>query len=301
MTNFWDHFWLREVPPHALAIVRIALGLYLLVYAGLYIPNLSVLFSSDGFLLPLYLDRFPEFSLFLAPPSPLVTHIIYAVFLLCIAGIALGAFFRFSVFGTIAISLYLWQLQLHGFATSYNRILLLCLLVLLFSGAHRTLSFDQWRRSGSIFHWEPISILPQRLIALQITATFIGVGLQKLWLPLWTKGEVLAYSFISRWTTPLSRWYSRLPLTIASYDVVVILVKILQPTAAVGLWIPRVRLPCIALWTMFLLLVATMLSIWWFLFIIPAFILFYEPETVFSWCRTRYGDRIPKKPVKLTK
>jgi hypothetical protein len=301
MTNFWDRFWLRMVPPHALAIVRIALGLYLLLYASLYIPNLSVLFSSDGFLLPLYLDRFPEFSLILSPPSPLVIHIIYAAFLLCLIGITLGAFFRFSVFSTLLISLYIWQLQLHGFATSYNRILLLCLLVLLFSGANRTFSFDQWRRSGSLWHWEPISILPQRLITMQITATFIGVGLQKLWLPSWVGGEVLAYSFISRWTTPLSRWYSRLPLPIETYDAVVLLVKILQPTAAIGLWIPRVRIPCIILWTIFLLLVTTMLSIWWFIFIIPAFILFFDPETVFSWCKTRFGVRISQDPVKLTK
>lgn len=278
--NFWDTFWLRQVPPHALACTRIAIGLFLLVYAGLYIPHLTILFSSDGLVLPLYLDRFPSFALIFSPPSPLAIYWIYTLFLLCILGLTLGAYFQFSVLGTLLIALYLWQLQLHGFPTSYNRILLFCLLVLLPSGAHRTFSFDQKRRTGSWLHWEPISILPQRLIALQITATFLGVSLQKFWLPHWKTGEILSYSYISRWGTPLARWYVRLPLTLRHYTFVVWTVKLLQPIAAVGIWIPKIRLPSICFLSMFLILVGVMLSIWWFVFIIPAFILFYKPEDV---------------------
>jgi hypothetical protein len=290
-TNPWDHFWLRTVPPHALALTRIALGLYLLVYAGLYVPNISMVFSKEGLVFPLYFD----------PPSVLSSIIIYWTFLACIIGLTLGAFYRISVFGTITIALYLWQLQLHGFPTSYNRILLFCLLVLLFSGAQRTLSFDQWRRSGSIWHWEPVSILPQRLIALQITVTFLGVSLQKWWLPHWKGGEILAYSYISRWSTPLSRWYARLPLTLVHYGFIVWTVKIFQPLCAIGIWFPRFRLLSFCFLSSFLILIGAMLSIWWFVFVIPAFILFYSPEDVFLWCRVRSASRIPEKPVKHTK
>lgn len=299
--NFWDTFWIRRVPPHALACTRVAVGLYLLVYAGLYVPHLSMIFSNEGLVLPLYVDRFPALSLILSAPSPLAIHIIYAGYLLCIVGITLGLWFRFSVFGTLLASLYIWQLQLHGFATSYNRILFFCLLVLLFSGAHRTFSLDQKKRTGSWLDWEPISILPQRMIALQITATFVGVSLQKFWLPHWKGGEVLAYSYISRWATPLARWYSRLPLTLTHYDSVVWVVKILEPLCAVGIWIPRIRIPSIIFTSAFLILVGVMLSIWWFIFIIPAFILFYKPEDVLLWCRKNVSNQIPAKPVKYTK
>ena len=63
--NFWDTFWIRRVPPHALACTRVAVGLYLLVYAGLYVPHLSMIFSNEGLVLPLYVDRFPALSLIL--------------------------------------------------------------------------------------------------------------------------------------------------------------------------------------------------------------------------------------------
>jgi len=296
--NPWDHFWFRRVPPHALALTRIAIGLFLLVYAGLYVPNLAMLFSNEGLVLPLYLDRYPSLAWLLSPPSPLVIYIIYALYLLSMVGITLGLWFRLSVITTLLGSLYIWQLQLHGFATSYNRILLFCLLVLLCSGAHRTFSLDQKRRSGSFWNWEPISILPQRLISLQITATFVGVSLQKFWLPHWKGGEILAYSYISRWGTPLARWYARLPLTLAHYDSIVWIVKILEPLCAVGIWIPRIRIPSIIFTSAFLILVGVMLSIWWFIFIIPAFVLFLKPEDVLFWCRIRFPDRIPKNSVK---
>ena len=299
--NFWDNFWVRPVPPHALALTRIALGLFLSVYSALYIPHLSMIFSREGLVMPLYIDRYPALSLILSAPSPLAAHIIYALFMLCMVGITLGAFFRLSTFGTLLGGLYIWQLQLHGFATSYNRILLFCLLILLFSGAHRTFSFDQKRRSGSWTDWEPISILPQRLIALQITATFLGVSLQKWWLPHWKGGEVLSYSYISRWGTPLAQWYARLPLTLLHYGIVVWTVKIIQPLCAIGIWIPRVRIPSIIFLSAFLILVGVMLSIWWFIFIIPAFILFYKPEEVLLRCRSYFGDLIPEKSVKHTK
>lgn len=301
MTNFWDHFWLRDVHPHGLALTRIAMGLFLLVYAGLYVPHLTILFSNEGLVLPLYIDRFPAFSLVLAPPSPLVAHIIYAVFLLAMLGITLGAFFRFSTFLTTLLALYHWQLQLHIFPTSYNRILFLCLIILFFSGAHRTFSIDQWRRSGSFFDWEKICILPQRLITLQITGTFLGVSLQKFWLPHWQGGEVLAYSYISRWGTELARIYARLPFTLLHYDSIVWVVKIVQPIAAVGMWIPRIRWPSYIFLTGFLLLISVMLSIWWFVFIIPASILYWPQENVFAWCQKRSQGAIPKKPSVLRK
>ena len=301
MIKDWDDFWLREVHPHGLAFTRICLGLFLLVYLGLYIPNITVMFSNEGLVLPLYLEKFPALEIFLAPQSPLVAHIIYGVFMLALVGITLGAFFRISALISILMGLYIWQLQLHIFPTSYNRILFFTLLVILFSGAHKTWSFDQWRRTGSAYSWEKICILPQRLLTMQITATFLGVSIQKFWLPHWQGGEVLAYSFISRWGSFLAHWYVNLPFTIIHYDIVVWIVKITQPIAAVGMWIPRTRFWSWVYLSGFLLFVSTFLSIWWFVFIIPASILYWDQEDVFTWCRKHAGGRIPKSASKSTK
>lgn len=278
--HFWNRFWIRRVPPHSLALTRIAVGLYLLLYAGLYVPHIRLLFSNKGTSLPLYLEHFPEFAWALSPAAPGVTYILYALLLISMVGITFGAYFRWSVFVCTLLSLYFWQIQLHIFPTSYNRILLFVLIVFFWSGAATTLSYDVWRKTQSIWSAQPISILPIRLIALQITITFLGVSLQKFWLPHWQSGEILAYSFISRWGTPLGFWWAQLPLTLTWYDITVWCVKILQPLAAVGLWIPRARMASIMFLTGFLLLISTMLSIWWFIFIIPAFILFYPPEAV---------------------
>ncbi len=249
----WQHWWLRDVSSKGLVFFRMCLGIFLLVYAGLYIPHLTVLFSESGLVLPLYSQPLP---------SPFVVHVLYTFLILSIFGITFGKFFRIATLATILLGLYFWQLQLHLFPASYNRILLLTLIVLLFSGA------DGKKQK--------ISILPQRLITLQITFTFLGVSLQKWWLPDWQGGEVLAYSMISRWATPLSFWYVQLGLPMWTYDVIVWCVKVLQPLAAIGVWIPRFRLASSIFLITFLILVGALLSIWWFVFLIPAFVLYDE-------------------------
>lgn len=295
--NLWDSFWMRRVPPHALALVRIALGLYMLVYAGLYVPNLSILFSSEGLVFPLYVDDVsPVLHFLFAAQSVLVTHVVYGVYLLCLVGMTLGYRFRLSVGLALLFGVYYWQLQLHMFPASYNRILLLCHMVMLFSGAAETFSVDAKRRFGSALAWRPISILPQRLITLQITFTFLGVGLQKWWLPHWKGGEILSYSFISRWSTPFGRWFARLPLDLWVYDSIVWVVKFVQPVASFGVWVPKIRIPCVVFLTGFLLLITVMMSIWWFVFIIPAWILFWDPTEIFSLLQHKY-PKIPADPV----
>lgn len=299
--GFWERWWLRTVPPHGLAFTRICLGLFMLVYAGLYIPHITLMFSSHGLSLPLYIEQLPWFAPVLNPPSPLVAHIVYGVFMLSFVGMTLGAWFRFSTLVSIVLSLYHWQLQLHMFPTSYNRILLLTFIVMLFSGAHRTWSYDQWRRSGSPWDWEPVSILAQRFLTIQITGTFLGVSLQKFWLPAWKGGEILAYSFTSRWATPLAWWYIRLPFTLNHYDWLVHIVKWVQPVAAAGMWIPKIRWPSYIFLSGFLIKVSVMLSIWWFVFIIPASVLFWNQEAFTLWCIARSKGRIAHRQVKLDK
>ena len=48
----WNHFWFRTGPPHLLAVFRIVFGGFLLVYFGMQIPNIAMLYSRDGLLLP---------------------------------------------------------------------------------------------------------------------------------------------------------------------------------------------------------------------------------------------------------
>lgn len=294
----WDHWWTHSAPPHALAIARIAIGLFLLLYFGLYLPHVRVLFSAEGVPMPLYEGRTPAHFLWaVMPPSPFVAELLFALFLLSFLGIALGAFLRTSALLAILLSMYFWQLQLHLFPASYNRILFFCLIVLLPGGADRTFSLAMLRKHGSVFAWKPVSILQQRLISLQITFTFLGVGWQKLWLPAWETGEILPYSFISRWGTPLAFWLMRQPLTLRFYDNLLFIVKFFEFVVPFALWVPATKKYAIGGIALFLILVASFLSIWWFLFIIPSCILFYDPEVVFRRLQKRFPHHIPAKSV----
>lgn len=253
--SHWEHWWIGETSSKKLVFFRRWLGVFLLIYAGLYIPHLTMLFSSEGLVLPLYDQPLP---------SPLTVHILYALLIASIIAFAFGRFYRVTTLLIILLGCYFWQLQMHLFPASYNRILLLTMIVMLFAGA------DGKR--------ERISILPQRLIMLQITFTFLGVSLQKWWLPDWQSGEVLGYSMISRWATPISFWIVQRSIPIEYFDWMVLSVKTIQPLAAVGVWIPKIRLMSSVYLIMFLILVGALLSIWWFVFLIPAFIFYWEGD-----------------------
>jgi len=279
MITLWNHFWVREAPPHALALVRICLGIFLLVYASTYALHITLLFSNEGLALPLYNDA----------PSPLVAHFLFTLSLIALLGFTFGAYFRVCATACFFLGLYYWQLHLHMFPSTYNRILCFVLLVFMWSGAHKTFSYDAKRTHGSWTAWDPISILPQRFIALQISLTFIGVSLQKWLLPAWKTGEILAYTFIGRWSTPLSNTLIRLNLPVEFYDGAILVVKILQPLAGIGVWIRQYRLASIIFIQSFLMLVTVLLGIWWFIFLIPACILFYPPEEVYAYLKQKNG------------
>ncbi|MDP7069545.1 MAG: hypothetical protein QF815_03375 [Candidatus Peribacteraceae bacterium] len=261
-----------------------------------------MIFSNEGLVLPLYETTAPSWlSIIIMPPSPQIAFALYLLLLASLFCFLCGIYYRVATSIALLLGLYFWQLQLHVFAASFDRILFFCLLILLFSGAGKTFSFDQKRLTGSMFNWEPISILPHRIITLQISATFFGVGLQKWWLPDWVDGTILYQSFISRWGSPLAYWYANLPLGMGHYDFVVLLVKIIQPVVAVGVWFKLTRLPSVLLISVFLTLVASMLTIWWFLFIIPACILYFDQESVLKWCRRHISSSIPEMPLNSTK
>lgn len=277
----WDTWWCRSCPPHALALFRIAFGCFLLVYAFTYGPHLTMIFSRDGLLLPLHSDWF------LASPTPEQVWMLYGALLLGLILITAGLWMRFGIVLTLSLTGIFWNLSLHHFPTSYNRLFLFVLIVLLFSGADRTYSLAMKIRKGSFTAWEPISILPQRLLAVQITALFLGVGWQKVVLPSWQGSEILTYSMIGRWGTPPAFWLVRQHWPIEVWDVIVLLTKLFECTLPFGLWIRPLRVWFLAGMAAFLLSIATLLSIWWFVALIPACILFYDPEEIRTWAEHR--------------
>lgn len=281
LVGMWNKFWLRQCPPHLIAILRIVFGSYLLLYWGLRFLDIRMLFSGDGLLLP-------KFGL--EPPSFEAAYALYVALLIALVLFTIGFRMRISGLIAVAINLYFWFLSLHTFGTSYDRLYIVLLLVLSFSGADKAYSLRMYLRHGSFFAHEHISILAQRLIAVQITATYLGVGWQKFVLPDWSSGggEILAWGFMGLWASPLAWKIAQMNLPMWVYDGLVQIVMGFEFFLPIGLWTAKTRWWFFLGTAIFHLSIASLLSIPWFLILIPANIVFLPPEQVSTWLKRRF-------------
>lgn len=279
----WDDWWFREVPPHALALFRVAFAAFLLVEAATYLPHVPMMFSSAGLAIPMQTGL-----AFLAPPVPPVAWAVALGYVAALVALMVGYRMRAALVALVLYFLYYWQLSFYAFPSSYHRLFFFSFLVLLLGGADKTFSLRMRRERGSWTAWEPVSVLPQRLLAVQLTATYAVVGLQKWWLPAWRGGDVMYYSFIGRWGTPPARWLVSVapPWT---YGVLTFLTKLLETALPAAFWIPRVRWVAFAGGAAFHVLIALLLGIWWFLVLPPAYVVFLRPEDVHAFLRRRWG------------
>jgi hypothetical protein len=285
----YDRWWFRKAPPHALAILRIGFGAFLLFYWGIRLPHAAMLYSREGILLPMPAG---PLSFLFAPPSPQVATLRLCLMLSALLSFTVGFRTRLSAAVTFILYVYYWRLSLFQLGASFDRLFLFFLLILACSGCGKTLSADMRLRKGSFFAWEPVSIFPQRLIAMQIAATYLGVGWQKLTLRAWWSGEVLSVGFMGRWATPPAWAIARLNLPIWVYDAQVYLVKLFELTIPFGLWFRKTRWWYMLGGLLFHTGITILLGIWWFQVLIPAYIVFFQPEEVYGFLKRRLPDRI---------
>lgn len=296
MNNFivqWNRFWFRPGPPHALAAFRIAFGLYLLAEALTYVPFVPEMFSRHALVFSLWAPSAPSMLRVLLEPPPVAAAWAIAVaYLVACMALTAGYAMRAAIAVLLLLFLYYWQLSFHFFPSSYHRIYFFTLCVLLCSGADKTFSLRMVRTHGSAYAWEPVSVWAQRLLAVQISCTYLGVGLQKTWLPGWQDGSALIASLTGRWSTPLGRWIIHLGLPFYTYSAGVWAVKIAEFFLPFALWVRRWRWWCVFAGALFHGGIAVLMGIWWFIALIPAYILFWQPEEVYAWCKRHSNGRI---------
>ncbi len=285
----WDHWWLGDVPPHALAVVRIAAGAFFFGYWLLKLPTVPQLFSDQGIAMPLVYRDAPSLVLLVLRLPPVeVAGGLYGMLLLSLVGLTLG--FRSQWMSGIAFALagYFWLLSLHLYSASFDVLYLFILFALTFSDSGGTFSLDMRLRHGSWTAWKPICALSQRFIAVQLTATYVGVCWQKFLLPQWQGGEVLYYSMMGIWATPLSFWFVRHVQWMPFYDALVRCIEFLQFILPIGLWIGYLRPVGIAAGVLFHLLIVLFLGMGAFLVMVPAYVLFPHPECVREFLIRRF-------------
>jgi len=278
-----------------MAILRIAFGLNMLLFFGIHVRDVPMFFSEQGLILPTIF--LPQFLLpFLTPPSVITAYIIYAVMIVSLLSFTVGFHTRLSAAIATLIYIYYITLFFHQGITSFMRLFLFLFIVFTCADSGKAFSVEMWRKHGSIFAWEMGSILTQRLVAIQITATYLGVGWQKVWLPDWQGGEILYYSFQSMWATPIAWWLVREQFPMWVYSAMVIVVTYFETALPFGLWIPKVQKWFMLGGILFHVGISLFLAaIWWFYAMIAAYITFCKPEDVLERCQV-LGDRF-KAPL----
>lgn len=289
----WDHWWFARVPPHAQALLRIAFALYLLVEAATYLPFVSQMFSDHALTFSTWSRFFPEaIRPLLDPPAAPIAWAVFSVYLLACVGLLLGFGMCFWLVVLLLLNLYYWQLSFFLFQSSYHRIYFVVQFLLLISGADRTFSLRMLRTHGSVFAWEYISAFPQRLLAIQMTVTYLGVGLQKSWLPDWQDGGALTSSLLHRWATPMGRYVVALNWPFWLWSLFVDGVKLGEFFLPVCLWLKAWRPYAVVAGLGFHAGIAILMSIWWFLPLVPAYIVFWPPEDVYTGCKRLFRGKI---------
>ena len=289
LAKAWEHWWTRESYPHTMGIVRIVVGGWLLFYWGIRLPNVDILYSNAGIVFPKIPRYMPESWEWILTtiPDPSTAYTIFAVHLIALAAVTIGFYTKTSALTAHLTSWYYFYLNHHHFHTSYDRLYIFTLLFLAISSAGEIYSYEAWEKYGSPMKWKrKISVFPQRLFAFQMTMTYLGVGFQKLWLPGWEGGEMMWYSMIGVWGTPAAFWITSFGWS-PVYHVIVNLTKFFECFWPFGFWIKRgyTRWYAFATATLFHVLVDVLLYIWWFAVLIPAYIVYFEPEEIYDWLK----------------
>ncbi len=289
----YDNFFHRQVPPHLIAIVRIALGAFVLLY-WLTEWSDARLFSAEGLLFPLQnFNGTLGYAIF-HPPLWFV-YVFFATTFLLLLFFTAGFFTRTSAFLILMAFAYFHYLSQWQFTASFYRLFSFGFLVFLLPGSDRAFSAAMLLKHGSLFAWEPVSIFSQRVFSLQVTATYFCVSWQKLFMPQWYSGTILLQGFTGRWATPFGFWLARsLPRPVI--DLMLLGTVAAECLMPFGLWIRRAQPFFFVFGFLFHTMITLTMNIWWFQFLIPLYIVFLDPNDVFHYVRKRSRGLIESTP-----
>ena len=295
----WNNWWMRPAEPHALGIARAFLGFWILLYWALKMPVIDITFSHNGVVLPLELKSSLLQAIHVIP-SPTTAYIIYGVLLVCLTLVMLGLWTRRAALVAALICMYFNNMSLHLFHTSFDRLFTFILLVFILDGSDRFLSYRMWKKHGSIWAWEMLPhMVPQRMLAIQVFLVYLGTGFHKLWLPGWQGGQILWFSFIGCWGTPFAYWIADTFQWSNFYHVSVNMVIMFDIFMPIGMWIRRhgLRWWAYAWGTVYHTSITFTLGFWWFMALIPSYIVFFGTDEIHQFVCKMTKNRVSQKPA----
>ena len=266
LARAYDAFWLAESSGLRMAFFRIAFALYMLGYLGVLAPHVSVMFSDEGVYAP-YLV--PDLA-----PSPAVAHALFGAMLLLCCGLLAGYRTELCAAALLALYLHHYFLQLAVKQSSFERLIIIYLAVLMFAGAGQRLGLDGLRARAPRVAWA------ERLIAAQSIFLYTGSGLWKAVNPAWHGGALLQSTFQGMWATPLGFAIARAELPAAAWTGLSLGVIALELSLGPLLFFRRTRPLGIALALGFHLSNWVLLFIPEFMVCVAALLVFAEEATL---------------------
>lgn len=302
-TAAWRHgarrvedWFLAPAPVQVMVLNRIILGSVLFLHALSRAPEFPRLYGAasatwsapyrqwvDSVLAPDLARALLELVSVLAQLAPGSREVLlmagYALLLASTLAFALGLFTR--VAGVTAVALHMLFVAIHPLAHyGWASMVAPFTLYVVLSRAGDYVSLDDWRRRRRGVG-PPLNNMapawPMRLLQIHVAAMYFHSGFARIDDPLWLEGqalfEALARTLFTRLTFDLHMWSPALMLLTWA-------VFLLEPLAALFLWIPRLRTLCaLALIAMHVVL-EILTNVGWWNFIMISGLLAFLPV---SW------------------
>jgi hypothetical protein len=286
----WDRFWFSPGSPRTLARFRVGFGLFMLVYWLRLLPDVSHLLCVDGFYLP-WADS-PQgpiqstddlIGFFVGSPSRTQAWTCYLAMLVALLGFIIGFWFRLSAVVYLTLQTYHYFAYNHGLQASFDNEMIIVTFVLLLSPCGEDLSWDAFtERIGGVAPPEEVCLWTQRLLCVQLSIWYFGVGVHKILNDAWDSGDIVYTSLLGPWGTPFGLWLAGLGLPMGVWDLTALLVIIFQLFAAFLLFSRQWQIPTMIIGAAFHLLNWLLFGIWQFLFFPLMYILYFDPIKIAS-------------------
>ncbi len=277
--SVWDRFWHREVLPHGLAAFRILFGVFLLAYIAPLLNRVELMYSSQGIYVPFLI---PDIA-----PSPSLAVLIFVGFLSAIGLFISGFHTRVVTPVLLTLFTYHWCLNLAINNTAYDRLIVTLLAICCFAkldGAWSVTSLRNPKPPQATIH---VPGWPGRLIMVQLALLYFGSGLWKLSGSAWRTGEMLRMTMMGPWATPAAFWLVNLGLPDWLFDALAWTTVGFELIAGFALFVPRLRVPFMAVGAGFHLSIWLFLNIGEFMFCVATYVLFFQPEAVRDFVEKR--------------
>lgn len=223
----WNRFFHAPCSGVRVAATRILLGLYLLAYLAAMAPHVPLLFSDDGVYVP-YLV--PDYA-----PPPAVAWLLFLTMLAATIALTLG--YRTSISAPLLLLLFLhhYFLQLAVKQSSFDRLIVIDLIVLCLADSGRVLGLDAARPGPPPTRWG------ERVLQIQTALLYLGAGVWKLFNPAWHGGVLLHSNLQGMFATPLAFALVQQGFSTRTWALFSIAIITLELAIGTLLMIPRLR------------------------------------------------------------